>query len=265
MEKKKLLLVAVSVGVFLVIVIGASILVVSPKTGPAMAMAGDNQPHTTIGVPGTQPDSGITGEPVRPGSVDASDMLRNPDDTQRLQTPPGTSTSIQDSTFYIYGESGTLPAAAAERITSAVDSSGRVVIDVPKPATVAVPDAPPPARTVQPPRQPQTVAAAPAPARPAAAPAAQPKPAAVPTREYTDYWVQTGAFSTKPRAEAVKDTLTAKGIKSVIDVRDVDSTTYYRVRVGPYTSENEANYWLSLIKSIDGFEGSQIRTTQSRR
>jgi DedD protein len=30
------------------------------------------------------------------------------------------------------------------------------------------------------------------------------------------------------------------------------------VRVGPYTSQNEADYWLALIKSIDGFGESQI-------
>jgi cell division protein FtsN len=81
----------------------------------------------------------------------------------------------------------------------------------------------------------------------------------------TDYWVQTGAFSTKNRADGVKETLASKGINSVVDVQDVNSNTYYRVRVGPYTSEKEAGYWLSLVKTIEGFRDSQIRVSQSRR
>ena len=63
----------------------------------------------------------------------------------------------------------------------------------------------------------------------------------------------------------MKESLASKGIASVIENRVMDGTTYYRVRVGPYTSKNEADYWLSLIKSINGFEDSQVRQTQSRR
>jgi DedD protein len=39
----------------------------------------------------------------------------------------------------------------------------------------------------------------------------------------------------------------------------------YRVRIGPYTSQNEADYWLAMVKSIDGFEKSQVWETQSLR
>jgi DedD protein len=42
----------------------------------------------------------------------------------------------------------------------------------------------------------------------------------------------------------------------------VDGRIWYRVRVGPYTSENEASYWLALVKAIDGFGESQVRSTQ---
>jgi DedD protein len=75
-----------------------------------------------------------------------------------------------------------------------------------------------------------------------------------------DYWVQTGAFSAKIRAEGAKESLADKGITSIIDDREVDGKTWYRVRVGPYTSETEARYWLALVQSIDGFNGSQVRS-----
>jgi DedD protein len=100
---------------------------------------------------------------------------------------------------------------------------------------------------------------------PAATAQTQAKPASVQTKVYNDYWVQTGAFSTIARAEGVKNTLSSKGITSIIENREVEGKTIFRVRVGPYTSQNEANYWLSLVKSINGFEDSQIRQTQSIR
>jgi DedD protein len=42
----------------------------------------------------------------------------------------------------------------------------------------------------------------------------------------------------------------------------VDGQIWYRVRVGPYTSENEANYWLALVRAVEGFGGSQVRSSR---
>jgi DedD protein len=74
--------------------------------------------------------------------------------------------------------------------------------------------------------------------------------------------VQTGAFVDRDRADNVKAALASRGITSIVDMGGMNDTIYYRVRVGPYTSENEAKYWLSLVKAVDGFEQSQIRVSQ---
>jgi DedD protein len=98
----------------------------------------------------------------------------------------------------------------------------------------------------------------PATASPAAARAsASPRP-----RSQEDYWIQTGAFSALVGAENAKEILASKGLGSIIDDREVNGQTWYRVRVGPYTSENEANYWLALVRAIEGFGGSQVRNSQ---
>jgi DedD protein len=248
MEKRKLLLVAISVGAFLVLTIGAAILFFAPRNTAYSAIASYENPGagrniTVIPPPSYQPPvashslSGGTEDPsgqANPQSVDAIDMVRKPNDVPGLQSPP--------------------------------EGAG-TVISVRKPSTAAVPDAAPAGRAAAP------AAPKPAQAAPAAAPipaaskpvvASQPKPAAQ-TKVYDDYWVQTGAFSTVAKAEGVKATLASKGITSIIENRDVNGTTLFRVRVGPYTSQNEANYWLSLIKTIGGFEDSQVRQTQSRR
>jgi len=298
MEKKKLLLVAISVGIFLALTIGAAILVFSPKDASAVSNA-VSRPAQTGNTGNTAPSSPVSGSSLnqdlnpQPSSLDPVDLVRQPNNVPGLnQAPEGTARQGQD--FYINGNNG-----GTGRIT---DTS----ISVPKPTRAAVPDAPTagkaapttaekaasttpvvkstPATTAQTAPKPASTATPAAVTAPASttAPAAkatpaavaapattaaqtQAKPASTQTKVYNDYWVQTGAFSTVARAENVKNTLSSKGITSIIENREVDGKTVFRVRVGPYTSQNEANYWLSLIKSINGFEDSQVRQSQSLR
>ncbi|GHU55633.1 hypothetical protein FACS189442_3440 [Spirochaetia bacterium] len=248
MEKKKLLLVAVSVGVFLVIAISASILIFTPKHS-GRAVAGVN-PGTIVTAPRPIPagtgakgtDGGANTEPSRthPASTDVVDMVRNADGLPGLQTPPPS--------------------------TEHSENTGGVSIDVRPRVSAGVPDAPASTVTKAAPVSPPAAAApavkpAAVAAKPPAAKPTAPKPTASPARVNNDYWVQIGAFSAKVRAEGVKETLAEKGITTIIDDRDVEGKTMYRVRVGPYTSETEAGYWLALVKSIDGFSDSQIRAS----
>ena len=249
MEKRKLLLVAISVGLFLVVSIVAAIMIFQPGKAPA-GIAGSG-PLANGPNQGTQPGAYSVTPPsyqIPPTgytSLDAVDMVRNPSELPGLRPAPE-GMSRQNNDFHVSGSG----------------ISTETVISVPRPSTVAVPDTPPAT-----PRTERAVAApsTPRPATPAPQTTAAVQRPAPQTRVYNDFWVQTGAFSTIAKAEGVKETLTSKGITSIIENRDIDGRTLFRVRVGPYTSQNEANYWLSLIKSISGFEDSQIRQTQSRR
>ena len=266
MEKKKLLLVAISVGVFLVLTIGAALLAFTPKNNSG-AFAVASYPtgiDTGLNVPSPASNQGsVSASDSKPASsLDPVEMVRTPGDAPGLSSPPS-GTIRQENDLYVNG----------------AGKNTQTVISVPKPSTAAVPDAPPAGRaeptaraapasaptTQAAPRPAATQAQSPATPSPAASAQSQPKPAPAQTRVYDDYWVQTGAFSTVARAEGVKETLESKGITSIIENREVNGRTFFRVRVGPYTSQNEANYWLSLITAISGFEGSQVRQTQSRR
>jgi DedD protein len=224
MEKKKLLLTAVSVGVFLVIVISAALLVFRPGT-PEIS-------YRQIS------DTG----PNRSATTDAAELVR--DDSFRGLQNPADASPIQENRIYING-------AGSERPADQSGETGTTVISVPTPAAAAVPSTPP---------------KPPAAAKPKAAPAAKPEiPAAAPRQKYRDFWVQAGSFSTRERADGVKHILDDKGISAVITNQDINGNTYYRVRIGPYTSQNEADYWLAMIKSINGFQDSQIWESQSLR
>jgi len=288
MEKKKLLLVTISVGVFLALTIGAAILFFAPKDASAYSIAsGKGVQAIDTGINAPLPSTAATGSAARqdsspqPSSVDPVDLVRQPKEVPGLQQAPE-GANRQGDGFYISG--------------SGTGKSTETVITVPKPTTAAVPDAAPAGRAVSATAQPASKpassvssanpstassaskpAAVAAPAATAASKSAtvaapavaaaqtQAKPASTQTKVYNDYWVQTGAFSTVAKAEGVKATLSSKGITSIIENREVEGKTVFRVRVGPYTSQNEANYWLALIKSINGFEDSQVRQTESRR
>jgi cell division protein FtsN len=324
MEKRKLLLVAVSVGVFLVIVLSAAILIFTPSAGGGMAGG--------AAAPPVQPGQSSSRQAVDqrgPASADAAEMIRNNGGLQGLLIPPpgaapsvsgadpagipgspASASAVQENNFYINGQ-GSVQSSTVER-----EDPSRVVISVPRPSTPGVPasgaprppaearpassgqapaqqntaapaaqrtqaaspspsgstaqakpESPPPSRTaapaaVVPARTPAAPAAAPArtPAAPARTSASSRSTAAA--RPQRDYWIQTGAFSALVRAEDAKETLASKGLSSIIDDGQVNGQTWYRVRVGPYTSENEANYWLALVRAIGGFDQSQIRSTQ---
>ena len=265
-EKKKLLLVAVSVGVFLVIIFSAAILLLMPRAPTGAAAFSASHPV----LPGTG------GAAFQPPAVMDNQAQAQPreGDLAGIHIAPVT-TATHETNVFIGAE-----AFSAEGETT-------VTITVPRPTTAAVPDTPvtaaprpapaarPQAPAAQAPAaQARPVQQAPAPAAAAARPPAQaPTPAAVPQarpapaqqRVQNDYWIQTGAFTARIRAEGAREMLASKGITSIIENRIVDGRTWYRVRVGPYTTEEEANHWLTLVQSIDGFNNSQVRQTVSVR
>ncbi|MDR0567693.1 MAG: SPOR domain-containing protein [Spirochaetaceae bacterium] len=298
MEKKKLLLVAVSVGIFLIIVIGLSILIFLPKNKDSQAasrvVSREDAPRNTPAVkPETPPPQLTELDPREPASVDAVGLLRNRDDLGSLQQMPAQPSAVPSQTGNGGGNNGS-----------------SLVIEIPKPSSAAIPTGtgtpPPPSGTAartapvssppasstsqmtKPPEN-RTFASQPPAVSPATAslvtappsgmtapqyenatavPVSSPSPPAgtkpsTALRIRDNYWVQVGSFSTQVRAEDAKEALAAKGITAIIINRDINGQNFFRVRIGPYTSQNEADYWVARIKNINGFENSQIWQSQS--
>ncbi len=73
------------------------------------------------------------------------------------------------------------------------------------------------------------------------------------------YWIQVGAFSSLNNANSIKGRLSARHIESVIQSGRHDGATIYRVRVGLYTSKEEAERILRQLKNIgESFINSMI-------
>jgi len=222
-EMKKLLLVAVSVGVFLLVTVSAAILLLTPKTQTQGATFTSSIPNPGVitNVP-AQPDNIITPEPVieTPDIVTIAD--RNNGDSVTIQIPTIPVTVVSSN------------AGTSSTNTANTTNTTRTTTVTPAPA----------ANTTSTSNTNTTTT---------------PRPVA--TRTINDYWIQIGAYSAIFRAEDVKELLASKGLVSIIENSVVNGRSLYRVRLGPYTSEREANHWLAIVKAIDGFGDSQVRQT----
>jgi len=216
MEQQKVLWIIFSVALFILVVVGVGVIWFLP---------GDHQAPKTAAT-ATNSNAKIVFDPYEWAKSDNSTYpgLEGPQ-PQEPQQPN------KDFTI-IYGQNP--PAATGAAPTT---SSPAAATQAPSPA----PSAPQPAPRVSAPAQ-----------RPAAATAARPaRPAHV-----EEHWIQAASYTSNFRAEQAKKLLGEKGISSRIVSHVVSGTTYFRVRVGPYANQEEAQKYLSLVKQIGGFENS---------
>lgn len=72
------------------------------------------------------------------------------------------------------------------------------------------------------------------------------------------FWVQAAAYATKKNADDARATLESNKIPSeVFTYTDAKGKVFYRVRIGPYTTSSEAEYWKTQVAKIDQFAGVQ--------
>ena len=79
------------------------------------------------------------------------------------------------------------------------------------------------------------------------------------------FWVQAGSFTTTKNADEARSELESNKIPCEVFTSDVKGVLHYRVRVGPYTTKSEAEYWKQRIDEIPLFSksGSFVTATKS--
>lgn len=78
----------------------------------------------------------------------------------------------------------------------------------------------------------------------------------------TRYWIQVASYSNKKGAENARSILDENKIPSdIFTYTDTKNNLFYRVRIGPYTTKSEAEYWKTRIEEIDFFKTSQCYVT----
>jgi len=244
MEKQKIFWVVLSVSVFVVIVLVVGVYLLRQKPQVASASPGAVNP---ISGPGPQiyeysqqKPQGQTGTEQKPG------------ETQTMH-------------FYI-GEGAEKPGAPAPSAQPQAPGAQPQAPGAQPQAPGAQPQAP--GAQAQPQTQPQAQSAqTPGPASHPRTVAALPRkvPVTVKTpvkprqaRKAVDYWIQTGAYKSQSKADELISMLADKGLTGKVFSYDSHSGTYYRVRIGPYTNQREADKFLSIVKQIQGLETSYV-------
>lgn len=81
--------------------------------------------------------------------------------------------------------------------------------------------------------------------------------------ENTSWWVQAASFTSLKYADEARNTLGSNKINAdVFTYKDSLGKVFYRVRVGPYLTKSEAEYWKSRITQIDDFSKTQSFVTR---
>ena len=232
-ETKKVLWTALSVLIVLVVAFGIALAFVMPKGDTAMAPA-------SIGA-------------TTPPRVAAPEAYIRSAEPAPVPLAPGSSAAPDSGVIIIYGEKPATPALPLPAEQGAqTGSTATVPSTTVAPASQAKPYTPAPPASVAPKAPAQTSTAVPA----AAKPAASAKPAANTT--VTEFWIQAASFTSRSRAEDLQRSLVERGLSSIITVKEIDGTPYFRVRIGPYNAKNEADGWLTRIRQMAGCEEAYV-------
>ena len=235
-EGKKLLWISISVCAFVLVLFAVGIAILSPKKGGAQAPA-------------------AIGNSAPPKAQDPQDFLSAPPPVPTLEQPRN-----QDGNMVIvYGDKPNLPAASstttpataagalpATGTVSAGAATGAATLPVPAVAPAAASQSADQARAAAAP----AVAVAPVKAPRVSVPAARKILARPTSAKVQEFWIQAASFTSRGRADDLKQALADKGIAALIIVKDISGKSWYRVRVGPYSAQAEAGDWLKRLKDL---------------
>lgn len=281
MEQKKTLWIIAAVSVFLLVVFGGMMVILrkSPNNSPVLAKrpAIEKQAQSDTGWsnPLENPDSLINAENIQRPEVVSSkvnEMLVVSENTTVYDVTKPAS-SLQSTTIDLNTLKKELTAELAaqnqnpqninitvtmpekkEEVPVVVNTdyyAGKTKEEVPakKQTTTVVKNT----EKTEPPKNQKTVQQKPV-----------EKPVVSTPKTVTRFWVQVAAYTNKKTAENAREVLSSNKISSdIFTYQDNKNRLFYRVRVGPYTTKSEAEYWQAKITKIADFSNAQSYVTST--
>jgi len=212
-ERKKLLWISISACVFVLIVLAAGFFLLTPGKNGAQAPA-------------------AVGNIAPPKAQDPQDFLSAPPPTAPL-TPPH---NPDGNVIIVYGDKPSAPAASTAAPSANADPAAASTAPAASPSSAA------PAKTAT-----AAVETAPVMAPPAKKPVQKPT-----TVKVNEYWIQAASFTSRAKADELKQGLAEKGVAALISVKDIAGKSWYRIRIGPYSVKADADGWLGRLKDVPG-------------
>ena len=203
---------------------------------PAQQTAEDTQ-STTIDLNALKKELAAEAAISQPQNINITVNLSEKDNEAKVEEAP----LVVTSSYYVKDTKNAEQAEKAEKASAVKQTQSTTVAKTETPKTTAV-----------------------AKAEPAKTTAASTKKTETKAQAITRFWVQVAAYSNKKTAENARSVLSEKKINSdIYTYEDNKSKLFYRVRVGPFTTKSEAEYWQSKITEISDFAkaGSYVTIT----
>lgn len=287
MEQKRTLWIIAAVGIFLLVVLGGALILYSPTAHSAHTIEGAS-PVTkksvngwiaNPGQPETEKQTALqtpaqtTGVPVPPQfQLETEPAPESVQQTQQGISQSGTVTKVHDLT--VIADNTTIYGTAKDGNSYTAQTTGSTPVNFSNTTTIDL-NMLGNAQAASSPVTRQTEPVKSAPAKKAVAKASTPavkksavakvKIAAKKTGPVeTRFWIQVAAYSSRKSADNARSILDDNKITAdVFTYKDGKGKVFYRVRIGPYITRSEAEYWRTRIGKINEFtdEESFITTT----
>ncbi len=289
MEQKRILWIIAAVGVFLLVVLGAALILYSPASQENRTLARASEGNTAADgwvslSPDSEPDASGSGAPVvaadsNSGVFESGGEMGADNGAASLSLPADSDKTDVSGAGGADGLSAQLAIRSNEPEATSIDltayDDGRAAIAPNESEKKTVARAQEAAQKAAPAKtqtavQPAKKTAASAPPRtetkpaPAATVKATPKKAVAAAPAKMQYWVQVTSLSSKKSADAAREILEENKIAAdVFTYENNKKQLFYRVRVGPYTTKSEAEYWRNKIAKIESFSASESYVTST--
>ncbi len=82
----------------------------------------------------------------------------------------------------------------------------------------------------------------------------------VPSKVHIDtkYWIQIFSTNNRDKANKIQDDLDTQGIKTIIVTKNINNSTFYRLRIGPYYNKDEGSKFLEWIRRDNKYKDAYI-------
>ncbi len=252
MEQKKILWIVASLGIFLLVIFLGTLIIYSPQKTMQTPMT-QTANNTWVNPQAVSP---VVTQETQNQTVPQPDMP-----TTTVETDENVDNVVQSGDLTVISQGKTTVYAQEGITTIDLTQANDVAVETRQAEPAVRPIATRVPSTTKEPLE-VTKEAAPVVTKPTA-PKTQTTSAVV-SKPVNQYWVQAASFVSKPNADNARSALIKQKIPAeVFTHSDEDGVTYYRVRVGPYTTKSEAEYWNTLIQTMDNFSESKSYVTNT--
>lgn len=269
MEQKKTLWIIAASGVFLLVVIGAALLLNAPSASAPATASITTIEKTPVAVKIEEPVISPVETPSADNALDSNTLaFQKIEGAESVPTDQEAAPAAQTSQGAEAQDSAQIAAAPANTTIELNTKTSNNVTATSRAGQEALSNAGAKSNTSTIyTGNPGTSSASKTVAKAPASSSAPKKVAAAPAKKApvlsSKYWVQAASFTSKKSADNARATLDDNKIPAeVFTYKDNKDKLFYRVRVGPYTTKSEAEYWKTRVCKIDLFKDTQSYVTE---